>query len=230
MAKLWTSPLYRLKTPAGKEVVIDVTSSVSPGLASNSIITDVIIPTFADRRVRRVLDFGAGAMRHTVPFLSSGFDVCAVEFEASFSRPGCDAGLAEARNYASFSSLLWPHDFLADKRQFDAVILTYVLQTMPIPAERTLVLRALRKKTARNAYLVYMSRYNQLPAHISRSQRVSDGYYMWPRRDQHSFYREFETQETHDMMAAHSFRYIKSLRLRGTDQAFLYAKGTARWI
>lgn len=198
-------------------MVIDVTSSVSPGLASNSIITDVIIPTFKDRGVTRILDFGAGALRHTVPFLNEGFEVCAVEFESGFARPGCKAGLDEANKYPGFSTVLWPHDFLSDKRKFDGVLLTYVLQTMPLPGERIAVLKAIRKKTERDAYLVYMSRYNQLPKGISSSQRVSDGHFMWPRREEHSFYREFTTPETHEMISAHSFRYIKSLRLRASS-------------
>ena len=48
---------------------------------------------------------------------------------------------------------------------------------------------------------------------------------MWPKRERHSFYREFTTDETLDMFAAHGFYRIHgtSLRERGTDQVYLFA-------
>jgi len=64
----------------------------------------------------------------------------------------------------------------------------------------------------------------------SAAHRVTDGYYKWPEREQHSFYREFTTEETHDFMKRFRLKRVKSLSARGTDQIFLYAKGSAKWI
>ena len=49
MAKLWESPIYRLQTSEGRDIVIDVTSSASAGLVPNSVVTDVMVPFLRDR-------------------------------------------------------------------------------------------------------------------------------------------------------------------------------------
>jgi hypothetical protein len=226
----WESPIYRLKTPTGREVTIDVTASVSGGLGPNQMVTGTLIPFFLQANVRKIIDFGAGALRNTLPLLAAGFEVCAVEFEHGFTRPTPAAQLSEARTYPNFSSLVWPHDFMNTGARFDVALLCYVLQTMPIPAERELVIKTLKKKLKSEAYLVYMSRYNQGFGSISRAQRVSDGYFMWPKREQHSFYREFTTPETHEMFTRRGFEYVRSLSQRGTEQMFLYGRGPASWV
>jgi hypothetical protein len=225
----WKTPLYKLKTSAGKDVVIDVTTSVSAGLGPSRVLTEALIPFFNRHRVRRVLDFGAGSLRHTLPLLEAGFDVCAVEFESGFQRPAQAEALMAAREYANFRELIWPHDFLDTSLRYDAVLLCYVLQTMPLPAERTLLLKALVKTLKDNAYCLYMSRFNQFPGAINAAQRVSDGYFMYPKRDVHSFYREFSTGETHAMMRKLGFHQLRYLSERGTDQMFLYGKGRVTW-
>jgi hypothetical protein len=53
---------------------------------------------------------------------------------------------------------------------------------------------------------------------------------MAPDRDLHSFYTEFPTEATHEMMQNHGFTRLKSLSERGTDQVFLYGKKSATWI
>lgn len=229
MPKRWRTPIYTLTTPLGKQVKIDVTTSVASGLPPSSVLTDTVIPFFRKRKVCRIVDFGAGALRHTIALLEAGFEVCAVEFEQAFLRPTSGEALKVARGFPNFTSLIWPYDYLADKRQFDAALVCYVLQTMPVPVERALVIKSLRKKLKEISYLVYMSRFNQGAGSISRAQRVSDGFFMWPKRDLHSFYREFATQDTHDMFSAEKFNYIRSLSQRGTDQMFLYAKGAGAW-
>lgn len=230
MAKPWKTPIYSLRAGSGKIVTIDVTTSVSASLPPSQVLSSDAIPFFKKRGVSRIVDFGAGALRHTFPLLEAGFEVCAVEFEAGFRRPTCAAALERAKEYATFSSMIWPHDFFSNRQKFDAALLCYVLQTMPIPEERQLVLKTLYKKLESDSYLLYMSRFNQLTPGIKKAQAVSDGYFMWPKRAQHSFYREFATQETHDLFERYRLRRIRSLSQRGTDQMFLYAKGSAEWI
>jgi hypothetical protein len=175
------------------------------------------------------LDFGAGALRHTVPLIRAGFQVCAVEFEEQFARPTCSVAREKAQKNGNFSSLIWPRQFQNDKRRFDAAMLCYVLQTMPIPRERELVLHYLRKKLRDDSYLLWMSRYGQMDD-ASRSNTVVDGIYRWKERQHHSFYREFTAEETHELLETYKFRHVKSLGVRGTEQIFLYAKGAATWI
>jgi hypothetical protein len=229
MPRKWTKPYYEINGADGEKVLIDVTSSVSPGLPPNKVVRESIVPLFKKMNVHRIVDFGAGAMRHVFPLLSAGFEVCAVEFKEQFARPVCAESLKEAEKNPNFTKLIWPQDFIEDKRRFDAALLCYVLQTMPVPKERELVLKLLKKKLNDDAYLLLMSRYNQLDS-IPRKRRVSDGYYMWPDREYHSFYREFKTEEVHDKMREYKFNHIRSLSERGTDQIFLYSKGDAPWV
>src|SRR2546425_970252 len=158
---IWQKPLYQLRSKKGKSIVIDVTSSVSPGLPPNKALTG-LIEFLKEKKVERVIDFGAGSLRHTMPLLEADLEVCAVEFEENFSRPACKKALDQARTYPNFSTLIYPKDFGKDKRTFHAALLCYVLQVMPLASERKTVLWHLRKKLKDDAYLLYMSRYNQM--------------------------------------------------------------------
>src|SRR2546429_616534 len=77
---IWKKPIYRLTSKRGKDILIDVTSSVSPGLPPNKAVTE-LVDFFRNKDVQKIVDFGAGALRHTFPLLDTGFQVCAVEFE-----------------------------------------------------------------------------------------------------------------------------------------------------
>lgn len=225
---IWEKPIYRLTSKRGKDISIDVTSSVSPGLPPNKAIRG-LVRFFRNKDIQKIVDFGAGALRHTFPLLNAGFQVCAVEFEENFHRPICKEALTKATAHPNFSRLIYPRDFIKDRRRFDAALLCYVLQVMPMKHEREKVLKHLSEKLADDAYLLYMSRYNQMEGALPE-HRVEDGYYKWPEREHHSFYREFTTEETHEIMEHFHFKRVKSFSQRGNDQIFLYAKGTATWI
>jgi len=225
---IWKKPIYRLKSKRGKEIFVDVTTSVSPGLPPNKAIRG-LVKFFRGRNIEKIVDFGAGALRHTFPLLNAGFQVCAVEFEENFHRPICKEALTKAATHPNFSRLIYPRDFIEDRRRFDAALLCYVLQVMPLKREREKVLKHLSEKLVDDAYLLYMSRYNQMEGALPE-HRVEDGYYKWPEREHHSFYREFTTEETHETMERFHFKRVRSLSQRGNDQIFLYAKGTATWI
>lgn len=198
-------------------------------MAPNGALTKSFIPFLQARKAESVLDFGVGSLRHTLPLLDAGFSVCAVEFEECFSRPFCSAYLHEAEKYSNFTAMIWPADFIKNPRRFDAALLCYVLQVMPLQAERELVLKHISKKMKAESYLLYMSRFGQVMPDDAK-HRVNDGYYRWPNRDVHSFYREFTVEETQDMMHRHGLQRIKSLSQGGKEQVYLYAKGKGTWI
>jgi hypothetical protein len=229
MADLWSSPIYQLVSKAGKRVTIDVTTSVSAGLPPNKLVGDILIKFFRNKGVENILDFGAGALRHTFPLLKAGFQVCAVEFEEQFKRPICAEAIRKAERNGNFCKMVFPRDFKRDNRRFDAALLCYVLQTMPIKEERKTLLQLMRKKLRDDSYLLWMSRYGQTDG-IPKEQMVRDGYFMWPDREAHSFYTEFNTESTHEMFDEHGFRKLRNLSERGTDQVILYGKGGSTWI
>jgi hypothetical protein len=229
MDNVWSTPIYHLSAKTGKRIVVDVTSSVSAGLPPNKLLSETLIKFFKTRGVESIVDFGAGALRHTFPLLRAGFQVCAVEFENQFNRTKCAEALHRAQKHSNFFKLIWPKDFKKDGRRFDAALLCYVIQTMPLKEERELVLKTLRKKLREDSYLLWMGRHGQ-SADIPNEQAVKDGHFMWPDREAHSFYTEFTTEVTHEWMARHGFRRLRSLGERGTDQVFLYGKGSSTWV
>lgn len=227
--KYWGDPYYKLTSPNGEEVTIDVTTSISPGLPPNGLIENRLIPLLKERGAQTVLDFGAGALRHTLPLLEAGFQVWAVEFEEAFKRPEAQKAYKKAKSYGgNFSALIYPKDLIAYKNQkFDAALLSFVLQTMPIPQERLRVIAEIYKKLHRKAVLFYCSRWNQ-KTDQDDDHLVSDGYYRYPKRIMHSFYTEFTTTETDRMFVSKKFKRNPrngNWSTGGSEQIFIYIKG-----
>jgi hypothetical protein len=225
----WNTPVYKFQNKQGEEILIDVTTSVSSGLGPSHVLKDSVIPIFKKHNVDKVLDFGAGALRHTIPLLNAGFKVGAIDFKEGYSREICKGNLGKICKNDRFCLLEWPHTYCGNrdifKGKFDAALLVYVLQTMPEPKERNDALKYISLKLKKQqVFLFYCARFNQLKDENTKYQ-VSDGYYMYPNRKLHSFYREFTTPATHSFMEDYKFRRIRSLSERGTNQMFLYFKG-----
>src|SRR2546426_12790523 len=104
----WDKSRYNLTTKRGKAVVIDVTLSVNTALGPNLAIQDVI-DFFERQKVKTVLDFGAGALRHSLPLLRAGFEVCAVDFEEQYldipAKKICRSNRELAEDDPNFSEL-----------------------------------------------------------------------------------------------------------------------------
>jgi hypothetical protein len=225
---LWDKPIYQMQSSRGETLTIDVTNSVSAGLGPHQAIHEVI-PFLQRHDVQSIVDFGAGALRHTMPLLAAGFQVCAVEFQEAFARPACKKALQQARRYHGFSALIWPREFRRDSRKFDAALLSYVVQIMPVPDERDLVLAMLKKKLKKGGFILYLSRYGQpLPG---KQFECGDGHFMGPRRKTHTFYREFSTELTHETFKRIKFEPVTGtpLRKRGNEQVFLYSRKKVTW-
>lgn len=225
----WDKPVYEFHKTGGKDILIDVTTSVSSGLDPNHVLIEKVIPYFRQHNVDKILDFGAGSLRHALPLVRAGFTVGAIDFKEGYSRPICHKHLKELCGNDRFCLMEWPHTFCGNSKifrgRFDAALLIYVLQTMPVPKERKEAMNFISSKLKwHEAYLFYCSRYNQLNGGNHKRYAVSDGYYMYPKRKYHSFYREFTTSETHAFMAKYKFERVKSFSERGTDQMFMYLR------
>jgi len=231
----WSKPLYNLTAKNGKNVIIDVTLSVNPALDPNLAIQDVI-DFFERKKVKKVIDFGAGALRHSLPLLDAGLEVCAVDFEEQYldctSKKVCCEKRQLAEDSPNFSALVYPRDFIQDKRKFHAAMLCYTMQGMPLQSERKFVLRLLHDKLIGGGFIVWMSRWENFK-NLPVSQRVEDGIYKNPTSDTHSFYREFKNETIREMLEKVSwtrkFYYVKSLGRGGKDQIFVYAKKKEFW-
>jgi hypothetical protein len=229
MPKLWATPIYKLPNEENQTILINVTNSVSAGLTAKGVINNVIAD-FNSHNVNTVLDFGAGALRHCFPLLNSKFMVCAVEFQEQFKKPMCKSALTRAEGYANFSKLIFPIDFISDKRKFDAVLLCFVLNIMPIPKEREKVVDYLYRKMNDDALLLYMAQWGQTKE-INRTKTTSDGYYKGASRNSYmTFYKEMKTEDTHDFFKSKKLKRIKSYDAGGNTQVFLYKKEKKKWV
>lgn len=225
---LWKSPIYELPNEKGELIKINVTNSVSAGLEANSVIYEVI-EFFQSHNVNTVLDFGAGALRHCFPLLKAGFAVCAVEYEEQFQKPKCIEARDLAKLDANFSQLIFPKDFISDRNKFDAVLLCYVLNVMPLPKERIKVVDYLYRKMNDDSYLLYMAQWGQIK-YIDTTKKVSDGYYKGAKYNYKTFYRETKTPDTHELFKGKRLRRIKSYDQGGNVQIFLYKKEKKKWV
>jgi len=223
----WKSPIYKYRNG---RLVIDVTSSISAGLDPHRVVRKRFMKIVKKSRKRRVLDFGAGALRHTIPMLRyKDVQVCAVEFEEAFMKPVAQETLERVSDNPNFSRLIWPKQFKRDRRRFDAALLAFVLQIMPEEKERETVLKLISKKLVDGGYLLYMARARQITNEM-RERPLNDGYYMYPERKHHSFYTEFNNEDTDELMA--KFKLIREKKTwseGGSEQVFLYRKMTGQW-
>ena len=227
--QFWTSPLYRMKDLSGKDVLVDVTHSISAGLPAKSTILEAA-PFLTAMGVDSICDFGAGALRNVMPLLSAGFQVSAVEHREVYRTPLCQQRLASATAFNNFKGLVPPRAFAGHKNRYDAALLCYVLQIMPLPEEREVVLSVLHQKLGARGLVLYASRFGQI-SRAHRANRCSDGFFLHPKRRFQTFYREFTTAETHALFLRHGFVRVKRdpLRKRGTDQVFMYSKVDLSW-
>ncbi len=225
---MWETPIYKLKAENGKYIFIDVTTSCAPGLRPNKAISE--IANFLKRKkVDRILDFGAGSLRHTFPLLRRGFQVFAVEFKEQFEKPSCQKALKKAKRSANFSALIFPDGFVKTRYKFDAAILAFVLPTMPKADERRKLLKIIKKKLKRRSFIFWMSQYGKYGNALKESNKVKDGWYLNPKRTKHSFYTEFRNAEIDEMLKQIGFERIRVLSERGNDQFRLYSRGGGTW-
>lgn len=214
----WKNPYYALKDSQGNRIDIDVTSSIGWSLPPSKFITDVTIPYFKSKDVKTVLDFGAGALRHTITLLKEGFQVYAVEFKEAFDRPTAEQRRAEAIDSGFDVKLLyWPEQFLKCRAKFDACILTYVLDTMPYMKERKYAINRIKSKMNSPSYLVFTARQ---PSSVNSAGEVEDGCYIGSTAP-YSFYTNIDATVRNELFK--HFRLLNTYSDYG--RAYLFGKG-----
>lgn len=239
---IWQSPIYEFRVPAGhdgagndliKEVVVDVTTSAprfeDPGKTLGRILNEVLDYLRIEKRqkVGRVLDFGAGKLRNTVYLLQKQYDVTAVEFgKLSTDTAQGQQLLAKAQRFRKhFKELVFPHDFTRPGAKFDLTLLVNVLNIMPVPSERLLVLQHCHEKLRKGGYLFWYTQYGDYDQNkrCTAANVLGDGYYIGKTTKFKSFYREFSAHEIDEMMISSGFALEKTFNVTH-NQARLYRK------
>jgi len=221
MSKRFSSPIYNVTTSGGEKVAIDVTNSISAGLEPNQGLMNEVITWMNKRGYTRILDFGGGALRHTIPLLDKGFEVIAVEYERAYTRPRAKAMRAQAQGYDGFTALVWPEDFLKCRLKYDVALLVYVLQVIPVKTERDLLLNAIAERFDRNGpkRLYYASRFGEARG-LPDNTRYNDGWVRGIGVHDRSFYTEWNAADTDKLFL--KCGYERAGSYSGATQPYIY--------
>jgi len=206
--KSWQNPIYKGITNGGKSFIVEVTESIAPGLPHNSALINHLIPWLKDRGYKKILDFGAGALRHTLPLLDAGFEVTAVEYQEAFNKSIAKNNLEIAKTKGNFNELIWPKDFISSTEKYDIILLIYVLQTIPEKEDREQILNEIKRKLDNYGpkRVYYASRYGD-SIDLKDEDRFKDGWIKKLKNPKQSFYTEWNAKETHDMFLKKKFQY-----------------------
>lgn len=239
MTELWLTPEYTFrvhkKGARGKrrEIIIDVTKS-APYFTK---VSDSMKYAFVDIERRylkgksRIIDFGAGRLRNTLYLLRRGHKVFPVEFQKMFQTETGKLIEKKLHRYSShFRHVrlpIYPHKFLNWRVKVDLVLLANVLNIMPIPAERDIVLQECYNKLKKNGYLLLCLPYGDVAYRqlCTESKRIGDGFYLRERKSFQTFYREFTASEIDSIMFAHGFELVHSYQIP-RNHCRLYCKTT----
>ncbi|MBL7995823.1 class I SAM-dependent methyltransferase [bacterium] len=239
--ELWKSPIYQFRIPTDtaktssemlKEIVVDVTTSApsfeDPGKTLSRILNESIEYLKSQgKQTNTVLDFGAGKLRNTIYLLQKKHKVTAVEFEKLSKESNQGQRLLEKANgfKSQFKELVFPDQFIQSTAKFDLALLINVLNIMPVPAERLLVLQYCYQKIKEDGYLLWYTQYGDYDQNkrCTTANVLGDGYYIGKNSKFKSFYREFSTHEIDQMLLSCGFVLEKSFPV-SHNQARLYRK------
>lgn len=242
---MWKDSIYKFRIPWGvnkhglgqlKEVVFDVTLS-APRFGVPEKDADIVKHVFnpvldlvGRNKPLSILDVGAGKLRFTLYFLKKGYKVCAVEYENLKKRSKqMQKNLAKAKEYGErFLSLTYPLEFIASKdKTYDLALLINVINTMPVPYERLLLLEQCYRKLKAKGYLLCCTWFGQRSFTDSFDDDVNligDGYYMGEETKHKSFAIEYKSvEELDEIILANGFEFVKPFPI-GKVKARLYRK------
>jgi SAM-dependent methyltransferase len=174
-----------------------------------------------EHHCRRILDFGAGALRHSLPLLRAGFEVTVVEYENAFKRPVAAKKRAAAKRFNHFAGLVWPHDFIRSKEKYDVVLLVFVLQTVPEKSERNRILYEIAKKLDPDGprRIYYASRFGD-KTEADKAHAYRDGWIRKLDNEHQTFYTEWSPAETESLMKKQKFE--RTSGYSGASQSYIF--------
>jgi len=238
---MWESPLYKFNQPIRvnsdgtrlyREIVINVTKSApnfaDPGKTLGSVLNRILSISHVPRAAK-ILDFGAGKLRNSLYLLQKGYRACAVEYKDLFaeSKQAVTVRKRAMRFKNRFSTLVYPHQFARSRGKFDLVLLINVINIMPVPAERLLVLQQCYGKLQNGGHLLWYSQRGDADytGRLVPAYRIGDGYYMGRKSYYKTFYREFTVAEIDTLLGSAGFEFVQAVPATARNQARVYRKG-----
>ena len=231
---IWDSPItiYKKITGLGdeSEIIIDVTWSAIPTRPQPApALLDTLRDTISlinNGKPIKILDFGAGKLRHTVKLLEKDHTVTAVEYNSLFHNPTkqVEDFLKTARSYGKkFGKVTYPVDLIKLNKKHDLVLLVNIINIIPDPLERLFVLTQSNEKLSNNKYLLWFTQYGDLDQRNTASDYITDGGCAQS-RSRSTFYTECNRETIDILMGLCGFSRIENSFNSGKNQAWLYKK------
>lgn len=238
---MWESSIYKLNQLVGtdedgnhvyKQIVIDVTRSAPSFPRPGKALTGALKHTLTAAKVGwgdTILDFGAGKLRNTIYLLKQGYRVCAVEFADQFkhSKPASNnLALARTKFADRFSTLVYPHDFIGSEHHYKLTLLINVMNIVPIPSERLLILKLCHERLAEDGCLLWYTQRGDAKyrKRLNDQYKIGDGVYIGRTTKYKTFYREYTVNEIDALLAQAGFQYDRKIEATWRNQSRLYRK------
>jgi 2-polyprenyl-3-methyl-5-hydroxy-6-metoxy-1,4-benzoquinol methylase len=242
--QIWKSPIYifRKKENFGetKEILLDVTWSakptrpeIAPSLENALSQTLENISGERENENIKILDFGAGKLRHSVFLLEKGYSVTAVDYENLFINPTeqVQGYMDKAKGFNTFQQIVYPSQLITDTKEHDLAILVNVLGIMPEPIERLFVLDQCYKKIKNNGHILLFNQHGDADQIKAVSElKITDGG-CTTSRGRKTFYKDFNTkEELINLFALAGFEEVKDIDLKPSNNHTILFKKAKKSI
>jgi 2-polyprenyl-3-methyl-5-hydroxy-6-metoxy-1,4-benzoquinol methylase len=205
---MWQSPLYIFKASHGLdktddiEILVDVTWSSKPTRPQMSPALEAVLHrTFdhLDRSSLKILDFGAGKLRHTVPLLEKGYTVDAVDYRSLYIKPSPEIrkNLSRVQQFGDrFKQVIYPTEFAKRQVEYDLILLINVLNIMPEPLERYFVLHKCNENLSKGGHLLWFCQFGDaLQLEATSDYRITDGG-CTSKKGRKTFYKDYNDRKS----------------------------------
>lgn len=233
---MWESPIYTFEKEVSengkitkKQFHINVTYSAprnnpDPGTQLANIFSYVLNDKTPSKT--HILDVGAAKLRNTLWLLQKGYHVWSVEFPELKNRlKEAKDKWDEADKYPNFHKVSFPRDFFNLNGKFDLIMLVNVINVMPIPTERYALISLIRDKLKEDGHLLWHQwrALSITPDRYTEENKFIDGYLL--QGPNHTFYAEYDKEETHEILYSLGFQYNKERPLSkycGINYSYLF--------
>lgn len=234
---MWKSPLYIFRVMKGLvpandlEILVDVTWSAKPTRPQMAPALERALRAtlgHLGNRKLKILDFGAGKLRHTIPLLEIGHMVDACDYRSLYEKPSPEVkkNLEEARKYKKqFSQLIYPADFAKLTGQYDLILVINVINVMPEPLERYFVLHKCNQYLSNGGHLLWFCQYGDADQlNSTKELRITDGG-CTTKRGRKTFYKDYNSREVIlRMMDVMGFEHVPLDVEAGKNHALLFRR------
>jgi hypothetical protein len=234
---IWRSPLYIFKAKQGLdasddvEILVDVTWSSKPTRPKMAPALQKTLRATFDHlggSKLKILDFGAGKLRHTLPLLEKGHTVDAVDFRSLYLKPTPEIkkNLQRAQQFGGrFTQVVYPSDFAKQKKHYDLILLINVLNVMPEPLERYFVLHKCNENLSKGGHLLWFCQHgDELQLKATSGLQITDGG-CTSRKGRKTFYKDYNSRELIvRMMNTMGFEHVPLNVEVGKNHALLFQR------